>query len=151
MQNEPKAEQARLALPFLFGVHPVQSRSVSPGKQHGAAMPPALTTVFLLTISNLFMTIAWYGHLKIKSAPMWTLILMSWGIAFFEYVFQVPANRIGYQGGLSASQLKITQEAITLVIFTLFASFVLGEKITWNYYVGFGLVMLAVFFVYHKW
>jgi uncharacterized protein (DUF486 family) len=114
-------------------------------------MPPALTTVFLLTISNLFMTIAWYGHLKIKSAPLWTLILMSWGIAFFEYVFQVPANRIGYLGGLSAAQLKITQEAITLVIFTLFAAFVLGEKITWNYYVGFALVMLAVFFVYYKW
>jgi uncharacterized protein (DUF486 family) len=114
-------------------------------------MPPVLTTLILLTISNLFMTVAWYGHLKIKSAPMWIIILASWGIAFFEYCFQVPANRIGYENKIDASQLKIMQEAITLVVFAVFASTVLGEKITWNYYVGFALVMLAVFFVFHKW
>jgi len=114
-------------------------------------MPPAITAAIFLTISNLFMTVAWYGHLRVKSAPMWAVILISWGIAFFEYCFQVPGNRIGYQGGVSASQLKIMQEAITLVVFAVFASTVLGEKITWNYYVGFALVMLAVFFVYHKW
>jgi uncharacterized protein (DUF486 family) len=114
-------------------------------------MPSTLWTFVLLTISNIFMTFAWYGHLKIKNEAMWKLILLSWGIAFFEYCFQVPANRIGFDGGLTASQLKIMQEAITLVVFAIFASTVLGEKITWNYYVGFALVMLAVFFVYHKW
>ena len=113
-------------------------------------MPTLLAAIFL-TISNLFMTFAWYGHLKVKNEAMWKIVLVSWGIAFFEYCFQVPANRVGYEGGLSASQLKIMQEAITLIVFTIFASTYLGEKILWNHYVGFGLVMLAVFFVYYKW
>ncbi|MCL2647055.1 MAG: DMT family protein [Phycisphaerales bacterium] len=114
-------------------------------------MPTALTAVVLLTISNAFMTFAWYGHLKYPRSAMWVAILASWGIALLEYCFQVPANRIGNAGGLSASQLKIMQEVITLVVFCVFASTWLGEKITWNYYVGFGCVLLGVFFVYYKW
>jgi uncharacterized protein (DUF486 family) len=102
----------------------------------------------LLFASNTFMTIAWYGHLKFKKAPLIIAIVASWGIAFFEYTLQVPANRIGYRA-LSAYQLKVMQEAITLVVFCVFARVVLGERITWNYYVGFALVMLGVFFVFH--
>jgi uncharacterized protein len=111
-----------------------------------------MRTVILLTISNVFMTFAWYYHLKnpaLKAAPLWIVILASWGIAFFEYCFQVPGNRIGARSGLSAAQLKIIQEAITLVVFCVFARLVLGERLTWNYYVGFGLVLAGVFFVFH--
>jgi uncharacterized protein (DUF486 family) len=110
-----------------------------------------MIAVLLLLISNVFMTFAWYYHLKnptLKSAPIWIVVLASWGLAFFEYCFQVPGNRIGYRSGMSASQLKILQEAITLIVFCAFARFVLGERITWNYYVGFALVMLGVFFVF---
>jgi uncharacterized protein (DUF486 family) len=111
-----------------------------------------MVAAILLIISNVFMTFAWYWHLKnpaLKTAPMWIVILASWGIAFLEYCFQVPGNRLGYRAGLSASQLKVMQEAITLVVFCVFARVVLGERITWNYYVGFALVMLGVFFVFH--
>ena len=107
-----------------------------------------LITVGLLTISNSFMTVAWYGHLKFEKSPLWIVVLVSWGIAFGEYWFQVPANRLGNQGGLSAGQLKIMQEAITLVVFCIFASTYLGEKFTWNYYVAFVLVLAAVGFVF---
>ena len=110
-----------------------------------------MTTVVLLTLSNLFMTIAWYGHLKFKNVALWKVILVSWLIAFFEYCLQVPANRIGSNEGYSASQLKIVQEAITLVVFCVFAVIYLGEPMKWNYYVGFTLVPLAVFFVFYKW
>jgi hypothetical protein len=116
-----------------------------------AGMRTFLVTTLFLTISNSFMTLAWYGHLKFKATPLWLAILASWGIAFFEYCFQVPGNRLGSEGGLSYSQLKILQEAITLIVFSVIASTLLGQKITWNYYVGFALVMLAVFVVYHKW
>jgi uncharacterized protein len=108
----------------------------------------ALITAGLLTISNSFMTVAWYGHLKFEKAPLWIVVLVSWGIAFGEYWFQVPANRLGNEGGLTAGQLKIMQEAITLVVFCVFASTYLGEKMTWNYYVAFVLVLLAVGFVF---
>lgn len=114
-------------------------------------MPAALTTIILLTISNAFMTFAWYGHLKHKDVAMWKAIVISWLIAFLEYCFQVPANRIGSQGGQTAGQLKVTQEVITLVVFAIFARLYLGERLTWNYIVAFGLVLLAVFFVHHKW
>ena len=114
-------------------------------------MPAVWITAILLTCSNVFMTFAWYGHLKFKDTPMWKAVVISWAIAFFEYCFQVPANRIGDAGGITTPQLKIMQEAITLVVFSVFASTYLGEKMTWNYYVGFGLVLLAVFFVFHKW
>lgn len=111
-----------------------------------------MKTAILLTISNVFMTFAWYGHLKgAKTTAMWKVVLISWLIAFFEYCFMIPANRIGHNQGLSASQLKITQEFITLVVFCLFATFYLDEQLKWNHYVGFGLVLAAVFFVFHSW
>ena len=114
-------------------------------------MNPTLTTLILLTISNTFMTIAWYGHLKFERTTLWKVVLISWLIAFFEYCFQVPANRIGNMSGLSAGQLKVMQEVITLVVFAVFARFYLGERMGWNYYVAFGLILGAVFFVFHKW
>ncbi|MDB5324384.1 MAG: hypothetical protein JWN40_6015 [Phycisphaerales bacterium] len=112
---------------------------------------PVMTTVILLILSNVFMTMAWYGHLRFKNVALWKVILISWLIAFFEYCLQVPANRIGSNEGFSASKLKIVQEAITLVVFCVFAVTYLHEPMKWNYYVGFGLVMLAVFFVFYPW
>ncbi len=106
--------------------------------------------IILLTISNIFMTFAWYGHLKFKSTALWTVILASWGIAFFEYCFQVPANRIGHDY-FSAAQLKIMQEAITIVVFCIFSILYLKEELKWNYLLGFALILLAVFFVFKKW
>jgi uncharacterized protein len=110
-----------------------------------------MVTVILLTISNAFMTFAWYGHLKYEKTALWKVILVSWGIAFFEYCFQVPANRIGNERGMSGYQLKVVQEAVTLVVFCTFAVFYLKERLRWNHLVGFGLVMLGVFFVFHRW
>ena len=107
-----------------------------------------LATAGLLTISNTFMTIAWYGHLKYEKTALWVVVMVTWGIAFFEYCFQVPANRLGNEGGLSAAQLKILQEAITLILFAVFSMTYLGEKFKWQYGVGFVLVMAAVFVVY---
>jgi uncharacterized protein len=103
-----------------------------------------LWTGILLTISNTFMTIAWYGHLKFEKTALWKVIMVAWGIAFFEYCFQVPANRIGNEGGLTAGQLKIMQEAITLVVFSVFATTYLGERMTWNYYLAFVFILAAV-------
>jgi uncharacterized protein len=114
-------------------------------------MRPLLITASLLTVSNAFMTIAWYGHLKFEKSPLWLVVIVSWLIAFFEYCFQVPANRFGNIGGLSAGQLKVTQEVITLCVFAVFARLYLGEKMTWNYYVAFAFMLAAVFFVFHKW
>jgi uncharacterized protein (DUF486 family) len=109
-----------------------------------------MKTILLLTISNIFMTFAWYGHLKYRSEALWKVIVASWGIAFFEYCFQVPANRIGsYEW--TTTQLKIMQEVITLVVFTVFSVTYLGEKLKWNYAAGFGCTVLAVFFVFHRW
>lgn len=109
-----------------------------------------LYPVILLTISNIFMTFAWYGHLKFKSTALWTVILASWGIAFFEYCFQVPANRIGHEF-FTAPQLKIMQEAITILVFSIFSALYLKEALRWNDIVGFILILLAVFFVFKKW
>lgn len=106
--------------------------------------------IILLTISNVFMTFAWYGHLKHKSTALWLVILISWGIAFFEYCFQVPANRIGHTV-YDAAQLKTMQEVITLIVFSIFSVTYLKEGLKWNYIVGFLLVILAVFFVFKKW
>ncbi len=106
--------------------------------------------LILLTISNIFMTFAWYGHLKFKSTALWIVILASWGIAFFEYIFQVPTNRIGHEF-FSAAQLKIMQEAITIIVFCVFSILYLKEDLKWNYLVGFTLILLAVFFVFKKW
>ena len=110
-----------------------------------------MRTILLLTISNIFMTFAWYGHLKFEKTALWFVILASWGIAFFEYIFQVPANRIGHEAGYSGAQLKVIQEVITLLVFSIFSIVYLGEKMKWNYLVGFGLILLAVFFVFRKW
>ena len=109
-----------------------------------------MRTVFLLTCSNVFMTFAWYGHLRFKSSPLWLAILVSWGIAFFEYCFQVPANRFGY-GEFNAAQLKTIQEVITLVVFSVFSVLYLKEDFRWNYLVGFALIILAVFVIFKKW
>jgi uncharacterized protein (DUF486 family) len=114
-------------------------------------MKTALLTALLLTISNGFMTIAWYGHLKYGKAALWVVVLASWLIAFFEYCFQVPANRFGYLNGLSAAQLKVMQEVITLAVFAVFAVAYLDERLRWNHLMAFGLVVAAVFFVFHKW
>ena len=114
-----------------------------------------MKTAILLTISNVFMTFAWYGHIashRLKALSLWMVVVLSWGIAFFEYCFQVPANRIGHNQGFSGAQLKIMQEAITLVVFVVFSVlFLPEEKLKWNHGVGFALLLGAVFFVYHKW
>jgi uncharacterized protein len=109
-----------------------------------------LRTVALLTVSNIFMTFAWYGHLKYRSEALWKVVLASWSIAFFEYCFQVPANRIGSYD-FSAAQLKMIQEVITLAVFAAFSVTYLGEKLKWNYGVGAIRLALAVFFVFHRW
>lgn len=110
----------------------------------------AMKTVILLTISNIFMTFAWYGHLKYKNSPLWIAILVSWMIAFVEYCFQVPANRIGHYR-FSAAELKTIQEVITLVVFSLFSVIYLKEELKWNYAVGFLMIIGAVFFIFKKW
>jgi hypothetical protein len=97
------------------------------------------------------MTTAWYGHLKYEKSALWKVIIVSWLIAFFEYCFQVPANRIGNLEGWSGYQLKVVQEAITLVVFVGFATIYLKEKLQWNYLVGFTLVLAGVFCVFHRW
>ena len=107
-------------------------------------MDDRLKAALLLLASNAFMTVAWYGHLRFKKAPLLVAILASWGIAFFEYCLQVPANRIGYRASLSAYQLKILQEAITLLVFMVFAAFWLGEGIQPKYLASFGLIVAAV-------
>jgi uncharacterized protein (DUF486 family) len=106
-----------------------------------------MKTIVLLTISNIFMNLAWYGHLKFKDQRLWIVILVSWGIALFEYIFQVPANRIGsYEW--SVPQLKILQECITLVVFTLVAFALFRSPIRWNYLVSYLLIVGAVFFAF---
>jgi len=109
-----------------------------------------MKTVILLTISNLFMTTAWYGHLKFKNAPLLKVIVISWLIAFVEYCFQVPANRLGHYQ-FSAAQLKTIQEAITLVVFSVFSVVYLKEELRWNYALGFLLIVAAVFVIFKKW
>ncbi|KAF0178029.1 MAG: hypothetical protein FD161_2228 [Limisphaerales bacterium] len=109
-------------------------------------LPSRWTPIALLVASNVFMTFAWYGHLKFKHAPLWLVVLASWGIAFFEYCLMVPANRWGH-GPYSATQLKIMQEVITVLVFCAFAVFYLGEKLKWNHFAAFACVIAAVFFV----
>ena len=118
-------------------------------------------SLLLLTISNLFMTFAWYGHLQFKKIS-WLhglglvgVILVSWGLAFFEYVFQVPANRIGFEengGPFSLFQLKVIQEVVSLTVFTLCAVYVFKtDKLAWNHLLGFGLLVAAVYVIFKKW
>jgi uncharacterized protein len=109
-----------------------------------------MRTIILLTISNIFMTIAWYGHLKYKNSPLFKVIVISWLIAFVEYCFQVPANRYGHYQ-FSAAQLKTIQEVITLVVFSVFSVLYLKESLKWNYAVGFLLIIVAVFIIFKKW
>jgi uncharacterized protein len=109
-----------------------------------------MQTIVLLSISNIFMTFAWYGHLRYKEAPLPLVILLSWLIAFAEYCFMVPANRIGHQQ-FTAAQLKTIQEVITLVVFCVFSLFYLREELKWNYLVGFSFIIVAVFFIFKKW
>lgn len=109
-----------------------------------------MKTILLLVCSNIFMTFAWYGHLKFKDTTLWKVVLISWGIAFFEYCLMVPANRIGY-GQFNAAQLKTIQEIITLTVFSFFSVLYLHEQMKWNYIVGFVFIILAAFFIFHKW
>jgi uncharacterized protein (DUF486 family) len=109
-----------------------------------------MRTIALLTVSNIFMTFAWYGHLKFRNTVLWKVILISWLIAFAEYCFQVPANRIGsYE--FSTAQLKTIQEVITLVVFSVFSILYLNEDFKWNYAVGFLMMIGAVFVIFKKW
>lgn len=109
-----------------------------------------MQTIILLAISNIFMTFAWYGHLKYKDSPLWMAIGVSWGIAFFEYCLQVPANRIGHYE-FTAAQLKTIQEVITLVVFCVFSVLYLKEPLKWNYLAGFALMVGAVFVIFKEW
>lgn len=108
---------------------------------------PKILPVLLLLASNVFMTFAWYGHLKFKASPLWLVVVASWGIAFVEYCFAVPANRLGH-GTYSAAELKTMQEVITLGVFAVFSVTYLGEALTWNHAVGFGFIALGAFFVF---
>jgi uncharacterized protein len=118
-------------LPNLTGVH--------------ALSTPLVETIVLLIVSNIFMTIAWYGHLKYKQEPLVWVILISWSVALFEYVFQVPANRIGAQT-FSLMQLKIMQECITLIVFTVIAYLLFGQTLKWNNLVSYAFIIGAVYF-----
>ncbi|WP_207476356.1 DMT family protein [Arenibaculum pallidiluteum] len=106
-----------------------------------------MQTILLLCVSNIFMTFAWYGHLRFKGAPLWLVILASWGIAFFEYCLAVPANRWGY-GTFTAGQLKVIQEVITLTVFAGFAVLYLGESLRWNHAAAFACLVGAVAFMF---
>lgn len=107
-----------------------------------------LRTIILLTVSNIFMTTAWYYHLRQTGWPLWKAILLSWFIAFFEYCLMVPANRYGYRGGFSAFQLKMVQEVITLVVFSFFAVLVLKESFHYKYLISFTFLLAAVYFMF---
>lgn len=113
-------------------------------------IPVPVLTVVLLLCSNVFMTVAWYGHLKFPSAGIWQVIVISWLIAFFEYCLQVPANRYGYQV-FSAAELKTIQEILSLSVFMVFSVTYLGEPLRWNYIVGFALIVLAAFVIFKEW
>src|SRR5438045_4039024 len=109
-----------------------------------------MTTILLLTISNIFMTFAWYGHLKYRQAPLFKVILISWLIAFLEYCFQVPANRIGsYE--FTVVQLKTIQEVITLTVFAVFSVLYLHAQLKWNHFLGFGFLVAAVYVIFKQW
>jgi len=110
-------------------------------------IPPGLAPVLLLCLSNLFMTTAWYGHLKYPDRPLWLVVLASWGIALVEYCLAVPANRFGHQV-YSTAELKTMQEVITLVVFAVFSVTYLGESLNWNHAIGFGLISAGAFFVF---
>lgn len=109
-----------------------------------------MRTVALLVFSNIFMTFAWYGHLKDTGVPLWKAILVSWGIAFFEYCLMVPANRMGFMDGINGFQLKMIQEVVTLLVFSVFAVLYLKEPFQLKYLVSFGFLLGAVYFAFKK-
>lgn len=141
---------------FTYGAAPTLLHSPDQGAQSlrgkfsaAGLYLPVVRTIILLTISNIFMTFAWYGHLKFRETPLWIAIVVSWMIAFVEYCFQVPANRIGsYQ--FSTAQLKTIQEVITLVVFSIFSVTYLRDQFRWNYVVAFGFIVGAVFFMFYE-
>jgi uncharacterized protein len=134
-----------------FYLHSFQPTRRSAQKFQEFAVPAqvqaAIAPLVLLTLSNIFMTFAWYGHLKFKASPLWLVIVASWGIAFFEYCLAVPANRIGHQV-YSAAELKTIQEVITLAVFALFSIVVLKEPLTINHFAGFALIVAGAFIVF---
>ena len=107
-----------------------------------------MKTILLLFASNVFMTFAWYYHLKDTGMPLWKAIMLSWGIAFFEYCLMIPANRFGHINGINAFQLKMIHEVITLVVFSVFAIFILKESFHYNYLISFILLLGAVYFMF---
>jgi|SRR3954471_1782710 uncharacterized protein (DUF486 family) len=109
-----------------------------------------MLTILLLFCSNIFMTFAWYGHLRHREIALWQAILVSWGIAFIEYCFAVPANRIGFSQ-FSLVQLKTIQEAVTLVVFSVFSVVYMKQGFKWNYAAGFGLIVAAVYVIFREW
>ena len=121
----------------------------SSGRKHSPRMPmtPYLTPILLLALSNVFMTFAWYGHLKFGAKPLWIVVILSWGIAFFEYCLAVPANRIGHQV-YSAAELKTMQEVITLLVFAGFSAWYLGQPLKWNHWAGFALIVAAAWLIF---
>jgi len=110
---------------------------------------PVLAPILMLSLSNVFMNVAWYGHLKFPQSSLWAIILISWGIAFFEYCIAVPANRIGARAW-SPAELKTMQEIITLTVFTVFSLLYFGERLTANHLIGFALIAAGGFFVFVK-
>jgi hypothetical protein len=131
---------------------PANRQKSSSNEQHirNSGNISRMRTILLLTCSNIFMTIAWYGHLKYKSTPLFKVIVISWMIAFLEYCFQVPANRIGsYE--FTIAQLKTIQEVITLSVFTVFSILYFHQELKWNYFAGFALIVCAVFVIFKKW
>ncbi|WP_075214983.1 DMT family protein [Mongoliimonas terrestris] len=112
-----------------------------------ALLSPQILPILLLVASNVFMTLAWYGHLKFTDKPLWLVVLASWGIAFVEYCLAVPANRIGY-GVYSAAELKTIQEVITLTVFVAFSVIYLKESFTWNHAIGFALIAAGAAFIF---
>src|ERR1700757_1376672 len=126
------------------------SRRDAGGTGRGKGKERPMRTIALLTISNIFMTFAWYGHLKYRDVPLYKVVVVSWLIAFFEYCFQVPANRIGsYE--FTAAQLKTIQEVITLTVFAVFSVLYLKQPLRWNYLAGFALIVVAVAVILRKW
>jgi uncharacterized protein (DUF486 family) len=117
--------------------------------QHPILREIFMLTILLLTASNVFMTFAWYGHLKFTDRPLWLAIVVSWGIAFFEYTLMVPANRWGY-GTFTVVQLKTIQEIVTLTVFCGFATLYIGESLRWNHLVAFGLLVAAAYFMFRE-
>lgn len=140
--REPTRHLPAVRAPRYTGaIRPLKAASMT-------SIPVPVATIGLLVASNVFMTFAWYGHLKFKAAPLVIVIAISWGIALFEYILQVPANRIGH-GHFSAAELKTIQEVITLSVFAIFSVVYLKEAVTWNHAIGFGFIALGAFFVFH--